>query len=140
MLSSRRRLYRPPHPLERLRDFIATERLANLFAHALSVARKEVRTLLNVVDKDLLRLEALTLSELETVRGVSRCTAQKVFYAVQVERLQRHLEDCGALPEPEVLEPLLSVLKPIYAAHFEVQRMSASFSPRYQAHYLSCIQ
>ena len=139
MLSSERRYFRPPRPLERLYNFIATERLINLFASSLSVARQEVRTLLKFVGRDLLRLEALTLGELEAVPDVSRSTAQKVFYAVQVERLQRHLEDCGALPEPDVLTPLRELLKPIYEAHFEARQMSASFSPRYRAHYMSCI-
>lgn len=86
-------------------------------ASALGVERSALTTALGAAQGTLQGLRRLTLSdllELELRLG----DAERIFYLVQWERLQAHLERRGELPESGELESLLRVLIPIFERHF----------------------
>lgn len=63
------------------------------------------------------RLRALSLTELKALDLRPR-DAERLYYLVQWEYLQDHLERRGELPETGELEPLLATLNPIFIRHF----------------------
>jgi len=93
-------------------------------AEVLGVRRRTVRAVFEHVAYDLVVLRQLRLEELEALPGVGGESARKLFYFVQWERLQSHLEANGELPEPETLVPLLGSLTPIYERHFKDKDLS----------------
>ncbi len=84
-------------------------------AAALGVKRRTLEAILERVQHDLGQLRDLTLSELKLLVNVA--DAERIFYLVQWERLQAHLEHYGTLPQDE-LWPLLETLVPIFERHF----------------------
>lgn len=84
-------------------------------AAALGVKRRTLEDVLERVQHDLGKLRDLTLSELKLLVNVA--DAERIFYLVQWERLQAHLELYGTLPQDE-LWPLLETLVPIFERHF----------------------
>ena len=85
-------------------------------AAALGVERHTLARVLAGAQHNLSQLRALTLADLR-VLGVSLRDAERIFYLVQWERLQAHLERYGTLPQ-EDLRPLLETLTPIFDRHF----------------------
>ena len=84
-------------------------------AAALGVERRTLADVFEQVQHNLSKLRNLTLAELKLLVNVS--DAERIFYLVQWERLQGHLELYGTLPE-EDLWPLLETLAPIFERHF----------------------
>ena len=84
-------------------------------AAALGVERRTLEAILERVQHDLGKLRDLTLAELKLLVNVA--DAERIFYLVQWERLQAHLELYGTLPQDE-LWPLLETLVPIFERHF----------------------
>ena len=93
-----------------------------------------MRALLGHVGYDLGALRRLSLVELGALPGMTPDAAEKLFYLVQWEGVQAHLELHGSLPERAKLGPLLDVLTPIFERHFETtDRLSAEVLTRYRA-------
>ncbi len=90
-------------------------------AAALGLERNTLETILTGVQHDLQHdlqtLRRLTLDDLLAL-GVRVNDAERLFYLVQWERLQAHLEHRGVLPETSELGPLLETLTPIFERHF----------------------
>ena len=86
-------------------------------ACALGVERRSLATVLGRAQNNLHRLRALTLPELLAL-GLRSGDAERIFYLVQWERLQAHLERRGELPGSAELTPLLATLNPIFERHF----------------------
>jgi len=86
-------------------------------AGALGVERRALATVFGRAQHNLHRLRALTLPELLAL-GLRLGDAERIFYLVQWERLQAHLERRGELPESAELAPLLEALNPIFERHF----------------------
>ena len=137
MLSRRPRRSFPhfhPNPLRRCYITLLTWRVTRLFASRLQLNKDEVKAVIHSVKGDVGRLEALTLQHLEET-GISEETAQKLFYFVQWDKLQRHLEMYDALPESADLELLLSTLALIRERHFQRLYISASLVAMYRTIY-----
>lgn len=118
---------RPPGPCPR--------KLVALLADALGVAKPAVQRVLAHADFDVEALKHFSLLELGALPGMTQDAAEKLFYLVQWEHLQAHLELHGSLPESAELEPLLSTLTPIFERHFrDTDRLNAAFLRRYRAH------
>lgn len=120
--SGTRRPYRvaPPH-----------KRYAKLSA-ALGVERRGLEAVLTAVRGDLQDLRALGLADLLAL--TNRCDAERIFYLVQWERLQVHLEAHGELPERAELEHLLATLTPIFERHFSRgERLNETLLALYRA-------
>ena len=92
-------------------------RCAPRLARALGVERRALEHALNRARHDLTALRNLTLTDLYAP-ALRTGDAERIFYLVQWERLQAHLETHGELPEPDVLTPLLDTLTPIFERHF----------------------
>lgn len=91
-------------------------------ARALGVERRSLEYALDRARYDrahhhLEALRKLTLAEL-SAPPLRPGDAERIFYLVQWERLQAHLETYGELPEPAELTPLLEALTPIFERHF----------------------
>lgn len=86
-------------------------------AKALGVERQSLETVLRAAQHNLCKLRDLNLSALHLL-GVRPRDAERLYYLVQWERLQAHLERHGELPGSAELEPLLSTLNPIFRKHF----------------------
>ncbi len=100
-------------------DTAPPQRKRSRLAAALGVERRTLEPVLVRAQYDVRKLRTLTLTEL---RGfVNLADAERIFYLVQWERLQAHLELYGALPE-EDLGPLLQTLTPIFERHFSGAR------------------
>ena len=84
-------------------------------AAALGVERRTLEVVLARAQRKLDNLRALPLGELK--RLVGPADAERVFYLVQWERIQAHLELYGTLPD-EDLGSLLKTLTPIFERHF----------------------
>ena len=104
-----RALSAAPSPRQRAR------RCARLAA-ALGVRRRTLAQVLAGAQHNLYHLRSMTLTDLRAL-GVSLRDAERIFYLVQWERLQAHLERYGTLPQ-EDLGPLLTTLTPIFDRHF----------------------
>lgn len=87
-------------------------------AGVLGVERRALETVLTAAHHDLERLRRLTLGDLRTL-GLRTHDAERIFYLVQWERLQAHLELHGELLERPKLAPLLGTLAPIFERHFD---------------------
>jgi hypothetical protein len=95
----------------------APNRLGRL-AGALGVERRALETALTAAHRELERLRRLTLGDLRAL-GLRAHDAERIFYLVQWERLQAHLELHGELLERPELAPLLATLAPIFERHFD---------------------
>lgn len=83
---------------------------------------------------DLAKLRQLSLAELTALPELTLEEAEKLFYVVQWERLQAHLELCGTLPGDAELGPLLASLNPLFERHFHARiQLSAPFVKDYRA-------
>ncbi len=107
----KRQVQHQPQAQPRLRS--AVPRLARAFG----VERRALGHALNRARHDLTALRKLTLADLSTP-PLRTGDAERIFYLVQWERLQAHLETHGKLPEPAELAPLLETLTPIFERHF----------------------
>ena len=92
------------------------ERKRSRLAAALGVERRTLADVLAEAQHNLYTLRAMTLTDLQRLVSVS--DAERVFYLVQWEYLQAHLELYGTLPDKSELEPLLATLTPIFERHF----------------------
>ncbi len=91
------------------------ERKRSRLAAALGVERRTLADVLAQAQYNLDKLRSLTLTDLQLLLSVR--DAERVFYLVQWEYLQAHLELYGTLPQAD-LEPLLKTLTPIFERHF----------------------
>ena len=106
-----------PYPLANPQGRRAQPRPGVLrLARALGVERRAVEHALDRAHH-LEALRKLTLAEL-SAPPLRPGDAERIFYLVQWERLQAHLETYGELPEPAELTPLLETLTPIFERHF----------------------
>lgn len=102
-------------------------------ARSLGVERRSLATVLERAQNNLHRLRALTLPELLAL-GLRPRDAERIFYLVQWERLQAHLEKRGELPGSAELAPLLEILNPIFERHFSRgARLSETLVALYRA-------
>jgi len=102
-------------------------------ARSLGVERRALATVFGRAQNNLRRLRALTLPELLAL-GLRPRDAERIFYLVQWERLQAHLERRGELPESAELAPLLKALNPIFERHFSRgSRLSETLVALYRA-------
>ena len=85
-------------------------------AAALGVERRMLAQVLAGAQHNLHHLRTMTLADLGALNVTLR-DAERIFYLVQWERLQAHLEQCETLPQ-EDLGPLLETLTPIFDRHF----------------------
>ena len=99
-----------------LRSAAPPQRQRSRLAAALGVERRTLADVLAEAQYNLHKLRSLTLTDLQVL--LSARDAERVFYLVQWERLQAHLELYGALPDEGELGPLLTTLTPIFERHF----------------------
>ena len=86
-------------------------------AAALGVERRALGLVFGSVHYNLGRLRALSLADLLRL-NIRLRDAERLFYLVQWEGLQAHLESHGELPGVRDLEPLLATLNPLFIRHF----------------------
>ncbi len=86
-------------------------------ASALGVDTRALERAFSATRYSLSRLRALSLPEVQAL-GLRLRDAERLYYLVQWEYLQDHLERHGELPEVGTLEPLLATLNPIFIRHF----------------------
>lgn len=123
----KRQVQHQPQAQPRLRS--AVPRLAR----ALGVERRALGHALNRARHDLTALRKLTLADLSKP-PLRTGDAERIFYLVQWERLQAHLETHGKLPEPAELAPLLETLTPIFERHFSrTARLNETLLSLYRA-------
>ena len=86
-------------------------------AAALGVEVRALTRAFGATGYNLSRLRTLSLADLQALE-LRPHDAERLFYLVQWEYLQDHLERHGELPETGKLEPLLATLNPIFIRHF----------------------
>lgn len=86
-------------------------------AHTLGVERSSLALALSRARYNLTALRSLTLTDLLALE-MRPGDAERIFYLVQWERLQAHLDTTGELPDAAELTPLLRLLTPIFEHHF----------------------
>lgn len=102
-------------------------------AGALGAERAALSTVLGAAQGSLHGLRRLTLSDLLELELRER-DAERIFYLVQWEGLQAHLERRGELPGSAELAPLLATLNPIFERHFSRgARLSETLVALYRA-------
>lgn len=102
-------------------------------ARALGIRRQALSAVLGKAQHNLYSLRKLTLTDLLAL-GIGARDAERLFYLVQWERLQAHLERHGELPESSELGPLLDTLNPIFERHFSRSaRLSETLIALYRA-------
>lgn len=102
-------------------------------AAALGVERRALDLVLTEAQHNLYKLRSLTLTDLLALAIYPR-DAERIFYLVQWEQLQAHLEVQGELPETGKLTPLLDTLAPIFERHFsQGARLNETLVARYRA-------
>lgn len=102
-------------------------------ARALGVRRRALSAVLGKAQHNLHSLRKLTLTDLLAL-GVGARDAERIFYLVQWEGLQAHLELHGELPDKLELTPLLDTLTPIFKRHFSRgARLSETLIALYRA-------
>lgn len=102
-------------------------------AAALGVEPWALELVLATTGHTLSQLRALSLTDLLALKIRTR-DAERLFYLVQWERLQEHLERHGELPERDELEPLLATLNPIFIRHFSrSERLSETLIALYRS-------
>ena len=119
---------------------VSPQRKRSRLAAALGVERRTLGEVLAQAHYNLPKLRTLSLADLQKL--VSPADAERIFYLVQWERLQAHLEHYGTLPE-ENLEPLLKTLTPIFERHFSPRlyhrsRLNETLLALYRAELSGC--
>jgi hypothetical protein len=109
-------------------------RLVGKVACALGVRRRALEAVFTAAAFDPGEVQRLSLAQLAAFPEVALEEAEKLFYFVQWERLQTHLELCGSLPGDAELAPLLASLQPLFERHFRARiQLSASLVRAYRA-------
>lgn len=120
-------------PRVEARSALRTGKGLTRLASALGVERRALEHALSATHYNLGKLRALSLPDLLAL-GIRNRDAERLYYLVQWERLQDHLERHGELPERDELEPLLAALNPIFIRHFSrVERLNETLIALYRS-------